>query len=129
MNVLGQNAKGIDWAAFLERNDLVYDTLTTKWEEGLFTGNGQLGTMVYMEGPETLRIDIGRSDVADHRDDSAPVLYNKARLPIGYFSVKLKGKIKKIRQDCTCGTPKLREASLLQKEPFIGAASAYHNQI
>ncbi|WP_276504730.1 glycosyl hydrolase family 95 catalytic domain-containing protein [Terrimonas pollutisoli] len=84
---IAQSKTGVNWQKFLSRNDMVYDTLTTKWEEGVFTGNGLLGTMLYMKDSNALRLEIGRTDVIDSRD--------KARLPIGYFELKPEGKILK----------------------------------
>ena len=89
--------KGVNWKTFLSRNDMVFDTLTTEWSSGAYTGNGLLGTMLYLENEKALRIDIGRSDVCDHRDDSTlPDIIKKSRLPIGHFVLQAVGKIKKI---------------------------------
>lgn len=84
-----------NWQQFLSRNDMVFDTLTTHWKEGIFTGNGLLGTMLYMKDSNTLRLEIGRTDVVDHRTDVMSPLYAKARLPIGHFELKPEGKILK----------------------------------
>ncbi|GAB3014308.1 hypothetical protein GCM10027051_17110 [Niabella terrae] len=94
MGLVFSQTQLIDWTGFLERNDPVYDTLTSQWEAGLFTGNGLLGTMIYMKDAQTLRIDIGRSDVVDHRVGIGSALYNKARLPIGYFTLRFNGKLR-----------------------------------
>ncbi len=88
----------IDWPRFMATHDLVYDTLTTKWEEGVFTGNGLLGTMLYLKDANSLRLEVGRTDVTDARTDTTnahlfPHLYGKARLPIGHFELRTKGKI------------------------------------
>ncbi|MDH7463185.1 hypothetical protein QEG73_17945 [Chitinophagaceae bacterium 26-R-25] len=90
---IAQSTKGINWQKFLSRNDMVYDTLTTKWEEGVFTGNGLIGTMLYMKDSSTLRLEIGRSDVVDDREGSPA--FEKARLPIGHFELRPEGKILK----------------------------------
>ncbi|WP_164109427.1 MULTISPECIES: glycosyl hydrolase family 95 catalytic domain-containing protein [Sphingobacterium] len=55
--------------------------------QGTFTGNGLLGTMTYMKGDSSARIDIGRTDVYDHRANSASALFDKARLLIGHFEL------------------------------------------
>jgi alpha-L-fucosidase 2 len=88
---------GVNWPRFLSGCDLVFDDLSTSWNEGLFTGNGLLGTMIYRDAENGLRIDIGRSDVRDHQSGNMPVLLTKARLPIGHFLVKPVGKIKKVK--------------------------------
>lgn len=94
-SAFGQGRADIDWLQFLSRNDMVYDTLTTRWEDGVFTGNGLLGAMLYMEDANTLRLEIGRTDVVDHRGAGIPVLYAKPRLPVGHFEIKPVGKILK----------------------------------
>jgi hypothetical protein len=52
----------------MARHDLVWEDLPQQWNEGAFTGNGQLGMMIYAT-LEDNRIDfhIGRQDVTDHR--------------------------------------------------------------
>lgn len=86
----------LNWPKFLSGCDLVFDDLGASWNEGLFTGNGLLGTMIYRDAENGLRIDIGRSDVRDHQLGNASPLLAKARLPIGHFLVKPVGKIKKV---------------------------------
>lgn len=58
--------------------------------EGVFTGNGLLGTMTYSDIGRA-RIDIGRTDVYDHRTNMESALFDKARLPIGHFELLLPG--------------------------------------
>jgi alpha-L-fucosidase 2 len=93
MTSYGQSKKKINWDAFFLRNDMVFDTLTTQWEQGVFTGNGLLGTMLYMKDKNTLRLEVGRTDVTENRGESISPLYGKARLPIGHFEIKPQGKI------------------------------------
>ncbi|MDD2598435.1 MAG: alpha-L-fucosidase [Kiritimatiellae bacterium] len=76
----------IDWPAFLGRHDLIWEVLPTKFDHGAFLGNGLLGTTIYTDGPDTLRFEIGRSDVTDHRRDNG-------RLPIGGMTLKTAGRI------------------------------------
>lgn len=83
---------GINWQRLLNRSDMVFDTLTTKWDEGAFVGNGLLGTMVYMKDDNALRFEIGRTDVVDHRE-GINELFGKCRLPIGYFVLRPNGRI------------------------------------
>ncbi|WDF69323.1 hypothetical protein PQ465_02810 [Sphingobacterium oryzagri] len=56
---------------------------------GVFTGNGLLGTMTYIKAKDAVRIDIGRTDVYDHRVNRESALFDKARLPIGHFEIAL----------------------------------------
>ncbi len=84
----------IDWPKFLSRHDLKWTRLSTDWYSGAFIGNGELGAMIYQENENTLRWDIGRSDVTDHREYH-DVEWGKARLPIGKMLLKVQGKIVK----------------------------------
>ena len=95
ISAISQQKSSINWAKFLSRNDMVYDTLRTEWSDGIFTGNGMLGTMLYMKDSNNLRLEVGRVDVVDHRGDSISPLYAKARLPIGHFVVRPAGRILK----------------------------------
>lgn len=79
------NSYFIEWERFLQRHDPVFCRFTQNWYEGAFTGNGLLGTMLYQEGKDTLRIDVGRTDVFDHQGDEVDKLFGKARLIIGHF--------------------------------------------
>jgi alpha-L-fucosidase 2 len=54
----------IDWEKFLQRHDLVWETLPDEWHEGAFLGNGLVGTMIYAN-TNGLQFDVGRSDVVD----------------------------------------------------------------
>ena len=62
--------------------------------DGVFTGNGLLGTMTYQKSPNTLQIDIGRTDVYDHRKDENYVLFRTPRLPIGHFELQFESEFK-----------------------------------
>ncbi|WP_293913251.1 MULTISPECIES: glycosyl hydrolase family 95 catalytic domain-containing protein [unclassified Sphingobacterium] len=57
--------------------------------EGVFTGNGLLGTMTYLIKDSVVRIDLGRTDVYDHRKDKDNLLIHKARLPVGHLELLL----------------------------------------
>lgn len=82
----------VDWAKFLSRHDLKWTRLSTDWYSGAFIGNGELGAMIYQENENSLRWDIGRSDVTDHREYH-DVEWGKGRLPIGKMLLKVQGKI------------------------------------
>lgn len=56
---------------------------------GVFTGNGLLGSMTYLKSNDIVRIDVGRTDVFDHRVNNESSLFDKARLPIGHFEIQL----------------------------------------
>ncbi len=76
----------IDWPAFLARQDMVWDSLPNQFDCGAFLGNGMLGATIYQDGDNHLRIEMGRSDVTEHRRDNA-------RLPIGGLVLTSAGKI------------------------------------
>ncbi|MEY2879206.1 MAG: hypothetical protein RLZZ15_1586 [Verrucomicrobiota bacterium] len=94
----------IDWPAFLARHDLVWEQFPPSWNTGGFTGNGQLGLMVYATLPDH-RVDfhLGRTDVTDHRKapnsktsfgvPGANVHYDFPRLDIGRLALRPAGKI------------------------------------
>jgi len=67
--------------------------------EGVFTGNGLLGTMTYLGGKNSIRVDIGRTDVYDHRTNSADKLFDQARLPLGHFEIEFEGPIVQAKGD------------------------------
>lgn len=74
----------VDWAKFLGRLDPVWTKTADRWDNGLYTGNGLMGAMVFV-GPQnaSLRFHIGRSDVAD----------KNSRIPVGDLLLKTSGKI------------------------------------
>lgn len=79
----------------MAKQDLVFDTLTDKWEEGAFLGNGLIGAMVYREDNNAIRFDLGRTDVVDHREGINPSI-GRARMPVGKFVLRTIGNIQKI---------------------------------
>jgi hypothetical protein len=83
----------VNWPLFLSRNDMVFDTLTTQWEEGAFIGNGLLGAMIYMTDSNALRIEIGRTDVVEPCPERSHIPSASNRLPIGHFVLRPAGKI------------------------------------
>lgn len=105
--------------------------------EGVFTGNGLLGTMTYLDVGKA-RIDIGRTDVYDHRGNMESALFDKARLPIGYFELLLPGNTQKawgnidyLRADATAyyeqngGVTQVRTVSFAEEDLiYIEVSSA-----
>ena len=95
-------ADGIDWASFLRKQDPVWERLPANWWEAPFLGNGLMGTMVRQTAPQTIRFDIDRADVQEHRPVATgaagetggfDALWARSRLPIGYFSLATVGTI------------------------------------
>ena len=84
----------VDWAAFLADHDLVWTRLPEKYGERPFLGNGQLGSMIYRSGEE-IRVPLGRTDIQDHRDESAGwAAYSRPRFLLGELALKPAGAIR-----------------------------------
>lgn len=94
----------LNWEKEISKHNLVWEDLPLQWNEGAFTGNGQLGMMVYIsEKDSAVVFSIGRSDVTDHRKDpnrktslgapGATVVFDYCRLPIGKLLLKPGAKI------------------------------------
>ena len=84
---LSLNAQVIDktdWKVFLSQHDLLWTQVPARFEDAGFTGNGQLGSMVFStkEG-QALRWQMGRTDVT----------FNTFRMPIGDLVLEPSGKI------------------------------------
>ncbi len=75
--------------AALRKYSIYFDSVVNNYYAGGFVGNGLSGAMVYKEKGDTLCWELGRSDVADHRDGD--VLYFKCRLPVGKLRLPLGG--------------------------------------
>jgi alpha-L-fucosidase 2 len=91
----------IDWPKFMSRQDLVWDKIPADYFEGAFVGNGLLGTIIFKDDlmPSTLRFEIGRTDVYDHRTKTSSA-YETSRLPIGQLLLTPVGEI--IKSDFRC---------------------------
>jgi len=76
----------VDWAAFLARHDIVWEILPARFDHGIYHGNGLLGCMIFRDGPNIMRWEMGRSDITEHRRDNN-------RLPIGGMLLETKGTI------------------------------------
>jgi len=92
------NTESINWQTFLQKHDMTWEVLPQVWTDAPFLGNGMLGTMVRQIGVQSMRWDVGRGDVQDHRVPEGPVrlsaeMLNTGRLPIGYFELKTVGTI------------------------------------
>ncbi|KAA6314262.1 hypothetical protein EZS27_035098 [termite gut metagenome] len=82
----------IDWSEFMQKQDMVWETLPEKWYESVYLGNGMLGLMIYKE-PEAnyIRFETGNCAVHDHRETND--LFGIPRLLTGHFALHPKGKI------------------------------------
>ena len=79
----------IDWATFLDRHDLHWTQMPQQWLDAPFLGNGMMGTMVRQTDDHTVRWDVGRGDVQDHRSSDLAAtngeMLKACRLPTGFF--------------------------------------------
>ena len=85
----------VDWPSYMARQDMSWDKMPADYYEGPFVGNGLLGTVIFKDDkqPNTLRCEIGRVDVYDHRTKGANPF---GRLPIGQLLLTPVGEIKKV---------------------------------
>ncbi|MCR8633016.1 glycosyl hydrolase family 95 catalytic domain-containing protein [Paenibacillus radicis (ex Xue et al. 2023)] len=85
----------VDWPQFLAKHDLIWDRCPEKWEDSPYLGNGLMGAMLFKEpGKAAWHLEIYRSDVQDHRDDShGSPGFSRARLPIGHFLLFFEGNV------------------------------------
>lgn len=93
----GRVSLQLSWPAFLAKQDLVWDQLPEDYFAGAFVGNGLLGAILFKDDqlPNTLRFEIGRTDVYDHRT-LAPSAYETSRLPIGQGLLRPVGTITQV---------------------------------
>ncbi len=82
----------IDWPAFMERQDPVWEVWPEYWYEAPFLGNGMMGLMIYKEPDSNyIRFETGRCDVHDHRPGGN--LFDNPRLLTGHFALHPQGTI------------------------------------
>jgi hypothetical protein len=83
----------MDWPSFMRRQDMTFDRLPGDWTEAPHFGNALIGSMLYQAG-ETVRLQVFRADVHDHRDDTYGwTAYSRPRLMIGHFSLHPVGRL------------------------------------
>src|SRR5512136_2637628 len=83
----------VDWPAFLRQHDMRFNALPQSWREAPHFGNALIGSMLY-QAEDTLRLQIFRGDVHDHRDDRYGwTAYSRAHFMIGHFSLHPVGRL------------------------------------
>ena len=77
----------VDWPSFLAKQDPVWERMPANYFEGPFVGNGLVGAILFKDDKETnsMRIQIGRTDVYDHRPEAGSAMHYCGRLPIGHL--------------------------------------------
>ncbi len=89
----------IDYAAFLDQHDMIWDRTPHRWEVAPYLGNGNIGFLFYkhMSDPaNAISIHLGRHDYYDHRlpvDGDDHLWIYRGRLPLGRFQITAKGEI------------------------------------
>ena len=89
----------VDYQAFLEQHDMLWDRVPDRWEIAPYTGNGQVGFLFYQakgEKKNVISIYAGRHDYYDHRlphKGRENLWIYRSRLPLGHFKLTSKGNI------------------------------------
>lgn len=78
MSTMNPITGAMDWETFLSRHDMVWDRLPRRWENGIFLGNGLLGTLIHADFQLNrvrwwiCRSDVGRMGPSESLDDMIP---------------------------------------------------------
>ncbi|MDF7800127.1 hypothetical protein P4C99_11680 [Pontiellaceae bacterium B1224] len=89
----------IDYEAFLNRQDMLWDRVPNRWEVSPYTGNGNVGFLFYQakgEAKNVISIYAGRHDYYDHRaphDGNENLWIYRSRLPLGHFNLESNGDV------------------------------------
>ena len=89
----------IDYDAFLQQHDLLWDETPHRWELAPYSGNGNVGFLFYKHRSDQenqISLHLGRHDYYDHRepiDGKDHLWIYRGRLPLGRFQLTLQGKI------------------------------------
>ena len=83
--------ENVNLKSFLSLHDLIWQKSPNDYFNAPFIGNGLLGAMIYQPDGEPLRLDIGRTDVVDHRNSEARSIVDNGRLPVGHFTFETNG--------------------------------------
>ena len=90
----------VDYESFLSKHDMLWDIVPDKWQTAPYTGNGNVGFLVYQgpnEADNVISLHIGRHDYYDHREAATKaqemLWIKRGRLPLGHFKLKSKGNI------------------------------------
>ena len=77
----------VDWPSFISHQDPVWSRMPENYFEGPFVGNGLVGAILFRDDKNTnsIRIQIGRTDVYDHRPEAGSPMHYCGRLPIGHL--------------------------------------------
>ncbi|MDO7172422.1 glycosyl hydrolase family 95 catalytic domain-containing protein [Mariniflexile sp. AS56] len=98
------NAQKVDfkvgYESFLSKHDMLWDIVPDKWQTAPYSGNGNVGFLLYQgteEKDNVISLHIGRHDYYDHREAETKademLWIKRSRLPLGHFKLSSKGKI------------------------------------
>lgn len=91
--------KSIDYESFLSNHDMIWDKVPDGWQVAPFSGNGNVGFLLYQgieEKKNTIGLHVGRHDYYDHRlphEDKHMLWIYRCRLPLGHFKLQSEGDI------------------------------------
>jgi alpha-L-fucosidase 2 len=88
----------IHWSQYMSKHDIVCTRMPQDYYEGMYVGNGLLGTVMFRDNKKNddIRFEIGRTDVYEHRPVdfcNTTHTWPAVRLPIGQLILSPKGKI------------------------------------
>ena len=61
----------VDYESFLSKHDMLWDIVPGKWQTAPYSGNGNVGFLLYQSPEEkdnVISLHIGRHDYYDHRE-------------------------------------------------------------
>ena len=112
----------VDWPSFISHQDPVWSRMPENYFEGPFVGNGLVGAILFRDDKNTnsIRIQIGRTDVYDHRPEAGSPMHYCGRLPIGHLLMTPVGAITStsLRMDLWNA-----EITRHSKDPFSGRST------
>ena len=89
----------VDFENFISRHDMVWDRTPDSWTTAPFSGNGNVGFLLYQveSGPKNnISLHVGRHDYYDHRlpfEGQQMIWVYRTRLPLGHFNLESKGEV------------------------------------
>lgn len=92
----------IDYKSFLGQHDMLWDRIPDRWELAPYSGNGQVGFLLYQgkgQPKNVISVYAGRHDYYDHRlphEGRENLWIYRSRLPLGHFQLKSKGNIQSV---------------------------------
>ena len=89
----------VNWEDYIKRHDMIWDRLPERWETAPYSGNGNVGFLLYRaegDAKNILSIHTGRHDHYDHRlpyEGKDMLWIYRGRLPLGRFNLTSDGEI------------------------------------